>query len=461
MKHSFKYIWSLLIVSVGMLSSCNEDEDPIPFTVNFTNTESSISSTASEVEIGITFSRPAEVTGILVLDVGSSGLTYGSESDFYIISESDPGEAFNLPFDLGDESLTFTVASGSALNIQQDQTVTIGVQAPEGGEFVLGEQDEVVITFSENFVAFSGTLELDAGGEAFSKVAFADLSKLATSSVDVYSWDLGFYTGENHQVKLNSHAYIMARMIDKNDLNEVTAEDTLNFGYEMTIPPPNFDPTIGSAAWVDTPDGSLETTAFGEISSTDSENKVFIIKRDNDQPWKKVRILQNGDGYTIQYANISSTSFETAQIDKDESFNYISFDLDQGVVVTAPSKNAWDFSYGTYTEILNFGGLLPYGYKDFIVLNSHSTSISMVMISEFTYEEFVAGDLSTLTFTSEADALGETWRSGGGPTSGPALYEDRFFVLKDAEGNYYKIKFTRLTSTEGERGYPEFTFELL
>ena len=206
MKHSFKYIWSLLIVSVGMLSSCNEDEDPIPFTVNFTNTESSISSTASEVEIGITFSRPAEVTGILVLDVGSSGLTYGSESDFYIISESDPGEAFNLPFDLGDESLTFTVASGSALNIQQDQTVTIGVQAPEGGEFVLGEQDEVVITFSENFVAFSGTLELDAGGEAFSKVAFADLSKLATSSVDVYSWDLGFYTGENHQVKLNSHA---------------------------------------------------------------------------------------------------------------------------------------------------------------------------------------------------------------------------------------------------------------
>ena len=250
-------------------------------------------------------------------------------------------------------------------------------------------------------------------------------------------------------------------MIDKNDLNEVTAEDTLNFGYEMTIPPPNFDPTIGSAAWVDTPDGSLETTAFGEISSTDSENKVFIIKRDNDQPWKKVRILQNGDGYTIQYANISSTSFETAQIDKDESFNYISFDLDQGVVVTAPSKNAWDFSYGTYTEILNFGGLLPYGYKDFIVLNSHSTSISMVMISEFTYEEFVAGDLSTLTFTSEADALGETWRSGGGPTSGPALYEDRFFVLKDAEGNYYKIKFTRLTSTEGERGYPEFTFELL
>ena len=445
MKHSFKYICSLLIVSFGVLSSCNEDEGPIPFTVNFTNTESSISSTTSEVEIGVTFSRPAEVSGILVLEIGSSGLTYGSENDFYIISESDASEAFNLPFEVGDESLTFTVASGSALNIQQDQTVTIGVQAPEGGEFVIGDQDEVVITFSENFVAFSGTLELDAGGEAFSKVAFADLSKLTTSSVDVYSWDLGFYTGEGYHVKLNSSSYVMAPQIDKNDLNAVTATDTAGFGAAMTVP--NYDPSSGASTWVDLENGDLSETAFGEISSADSENEVFIIKRDGDgRNWKKVRVLQNGDGYTIQYADINDTSFETAEISKNEEFNFTFFDLDNGLVAVEPSKNTWDIRYSTYVIKYPFGGSsIPYGFKDYITINRHNTSVAMVLTSEIEYNDFTVSDVSTLTFVSDIDALGETWRSGGGPSSGPALYEDRFFVLKDAEENYYKIRFTRLT----------------
>ena len=132
------------------------------------------------------------------------------------------------------------------------------------------------------------------------------------------------------------------------------------------------------------------------------------------------------------------------------------------MVAVEPSKNTWDIRYSTYVIKYPFGGSsIPYGFKDYITINRHNTSVAMVLTSEIEYNDFTVSDVSTLTFVSDIDALGETWRSGGGPSSGPALYEDRFFVLKDAEENYYKIRFTRLTSTEGERGYPEFTFELL
>ncbi|MEQ8413220.1 MAG: HmuY family protein [Imperialibacter sp.] len=40
------------------------------------------------------------------------------------------------------------------------------------------------------------------------------------------------------------------------------------------------------------------------------------------------------------------------------------------------------------------------------------------------------------------------------------VYEDRFYIIKDASGNYYKLKFTALMQT-GERGKPQIASELL
>ncbi|MBV6646029.1 MAG: HmuY family protein, partial [Cyclobacteriaceae bacterium] len=37
----------------------------------------------------------------------------------------------------------------------------------------------------------------------------------------------------------------------------------------------------------------------------------------------------------------------------------------------------------------------------------------------------------------------------------------RFYLIKDSQENIYKLRFNRLTSVTGKRGYPEFTYELL
>ena len=182
----------------------------------------------------------------------------------------------------------------------------------------------------------------------------------------------------------------------------------------MTIPPPNFDASIGSINWTDTPDGALKTTAFGEIASADSENKVFIIKRDAGN-WKKVRVLRSGEGYELQHADIGATDFETLEIAKNALYERVTVDLDAGVVTAEPEDAKWDLLYGTYTEALNFGGgKIPYGFSDYIVSNRGDVSIAMVETANTTYEAFAASDAISLEFKTEINTIGSSWRKGGG-----------------------------------------------
>lgn len=451
----------ILFTALVWLGCSDDDEVTQPLTINFTNQEAGISSASPSAELIISFSRPASSSGALLLSIAPNNLSYNRNADFYTLPEA-ANNSISLPYEVGDESVSIEIHAGAALNIQGDETITIHLENV-GDNILKGPNASIAINFSENFIAPAGTIELNAGGAEFTAQAFVDLSKLKQTSFHKYSWDLGFYTlAGAHRVILNSSAYTMARPIDKNDLAEVTAQDTLNFAYEMQIPPPNFDPSIGSIDWVDSPDGNLETTAFGTISPTASENKVFIIKRDGGRDWKKVRVLQNGENYTLEYANIDATSYNVVEIQKDAAYNFTFFNFDGGIVSVEPAKDSWDFMYGTFTESLNLGGPgmdIPYGYKDFIIINRHDTKVAMVMTDDVAYADFATDHLADLNFETAIDAFGENWRSGGGPTSGPALYDDRYFIIEDSEGSVFKMDFTRLTSTTGERGYPEFIFE--
>lgn len=459
-KHLSTLLIVVLITLSTALTSCNESKEVEPITINFSNTEIGISSTNTSANIEIIFSRAVSTEGSLVLTLSSGNLVLGAEEDFDI--EGASATEIVIAYEAGAESVFFTLLAGSGLNIAQEESLTISLQSTEESNLILGGNTTLTVTFSENFIAPSGTIELNGGGATFTNQAFVDLSKLSQTVVDKHTWDLGFSSGNDFRIIVNSSAAVMARPLEKTDLTSVIADDTLSFAYEMTIPPPNFDVSIESASWVDTPDGNLETTAFGSVSATDTDNKVFIIKRDGaGRNWKKVRILQSNNDYVLQYADISSTTFQTITIAKDLDYNFTFADLDNGIVSVEPAKSSWDIMYSTYTETLNFGGDLPYLYNDFIVLNRNNTEVATVFTDDFGYEDFNLSNIELLTFESEIDALGENWRSGGGPTSGPALHTDRFFVIEDSDGHLFKLKFNRLTSLDGERGSPEFTFEII
>lgn len=448
---NIKQLLFLTLLSGALLfSSCSEDDDPIPVEINFVNSELALSESA---EVEITFSRPADVAGAIAIEI-TSNLTYGSDSDYY----TDPATVegiLTISYEAGDESASFDVFPGETLNIQQDETISFTISDSDG--FVLGEGISATVTVSENFVAASGTIEIDGGGSEFPNQAFIDLSKLEQTTVGKYTWDLGFSFG-GHQVVLNSSAYVMARALDINDIDAVSASDTVGFAAKMYIS--NYVDTEASG-WVDNQNGDLNDTAIGAISSTDTDNNVYIIKRDGDsRNWKKVRILQDGENYTLQYADIDASSHDEVTISKNVAFNFTHFDLDNGEIEVEPEKENWDLMYSSYTGRANFGVLLAIGYNDYIVINRSGVSAAMVMESEIEFDDFEEADLSTITMVSDnISVIGSSWRSL--VDFSLVLNEDVYYVMSDAEGNNYKLKFTRLTSETNERGYPEFTFELL
>ena len=457
-----QFILSVLVVTAVVLSSCKDEEAaPAPININFESTELGISDASPEVEVTVVFSRSTETAGALTLDVNSGNLSYGEDADFYT-SLTGTSE-LSLDYEAGVESVSFVVAAGSALNIEKDESVSLTIAEANVEEFLIGQNATVSITFGENFIAESGQVTLDAGGPGFTNQAFFDFSKNTQTAVDKYSWDLGFYAGSENNVVVNNAAFVMARPLDKSDLAEVSAADTLGFGAVLSVP--NFDPSAGAADWIDDQSGDLSATAFGEIATSSEDAKVFIIKRDGEgRNWKKVRVYTSANGYTVEYADIDAEDFTTTEITKDDTFNFNHFDLDNGEVSVEPAKASWDIMYSTYALRYPFGAAaIPYGFNDFITINRSDVSVAVVMTEEanVTYEDFSAAQASDLEFNADQNALGSSWRGGGGPGSAPAVFEDRFFVLKDAQDNYYKIQFLSLTNTDGERGYTDLRFEIL
>ena len=448
----------ILAAILLLFSACEQKEELQPINLNFNNNSININEETSEAIITIVFSRAVNQSGTISVTIEENGLVYGQENDFY----TDPlAENKNLTINYasGDNEISFSVKAGSGLNINEEQNIRFDLNSAKN--FQLGQNSNLEVVFSENFVAQSGTIEMNAGGPDFTQQAFVDLSKLQSNSLDKSIWDLAFYNASGHHVTLNSTTQVMARPLDKTDLAAVTAEDTVGFASEMQI---GFTATPPATAWIDQPNGDLSKTAIAPIASNGAENKVYIIKRTGENvAWKKVKITQNGDGYTIAYANIDDADFETAEISKSDSHTFVHFDLDNGIVDYTPEKENWDLMYGTHTEKFPFmGSSIPYSFNDFIIINRHKTSAAMVMIEgNTTYEGFNLQQAGNLELSSTINSIGSSWRQGGGPGSSPAVFDDRFFVIQDSQGNYYKIRFISLTDENNERGLTTFEYKIL
>lgn len=456
-----KYITLLLLVGLLGVAGCSEDDDSIqPFAVSFSSTEAGISPQSPSAEVVLTFSRPSSSAGEVKLSLNANGLTYGESNDFFtsVVPEQN---VISLAFESGDESVSFTVHSGSAAALQEDKAITFSILDDETNTFVSGNTSELSVQFAENFVSNGATIEIDGGGAEQPYQVFIDLSKQTQQPVDKYSWDLGFSTNQNDfAVVLNGSAFVMARPLDVTDIDAVTANDTIGFSSNMFIS--NYYDTEASN-WIDNQNGSFDETAISAIAETDNDNKVYIIKRDGDgRNWKKVRILRSGSDYVLQYADIASTTHEELTITKDEANNFIHVDLDNGVTTVEPEKELWDLMYSTYSGVANYGVWLGIAFNDIVILNrSYVSAVKIDETSEVTYDGFTANDL--VNYSLDGDnifVIGDTWRGLEGYAL--VLKTDVFYVIQDAEGNHYKLKFTSLTATSREeRGYPEFKYELL
>ncbi|SER21227.1 HmuY family protein [Pedobacter rhizosphaerae] len=328
------------------------------------------------------------------------------------------------------------------------------------------DSDEPVIVVPPSdgsTLTLNGLIGAEAGSAAGNSV-YVDFSADKQTAVDRDSWDLGFYAGADFKVILNASNGSSAIVVNKSDLNSVTAAD--------------FDPNalkvgqgLGTFSLIDDPREAniINKTAIAAISATDAENKVYIINRKggaatvlaNDELYK-IRVLRKGSGYTLQYAKVTETTFKTLDITKNADANFQFASLVKGNTVSVePAKASWDVVWG-YS--MYYTATFPYAFSDLVFINSLAgVSAAAVSTTVKAYAAFAESDLATVTFSSSRDVIGSTWRTSPGQNgTGGGVKTDIFYLVKDGSGNVYKLKFNSFISNDGgTRGKPVIEYKLI
>ncbi|MCY1529828.1 HmuY protein [compost metagenome] len=160
---------------------------------------------------------------------------------------------------------------------------------------------------------------------------------------------------------------------------------------------------------------------------------------------------------------MKETTYKTLDITKDATYNFGFVSLADGKAVTVePEKAKWDI---TWTWSLYYGGTgagaYPYGFSDVIFINTlGGTQAAEVLETAISYEAFSENDVAATPFSNARNTIGDKWRSTS-PATG--IKTDRFYVIKDAAGNVYKLKFISMGvgGDGGERGKPVIEYKLV
>ncbi|WP_299365672.1 HmuY family protein [Winogradskyella sp.] len=355
-----------------------------------------------------------------------------------------------------------------------------------------------------------GIEDPEVGGFNQPNRVFFDLSTGTQTAVMRDTWEIAVHNGSQNRVYLNNTLLVSAAELDGiTDITSVTESTALTSPMTLNALDQTFTPitvTVTTVAelmqglpigytqygdlsagisFTDSKEGELTGTAFNEISTTDSNNNVYIVHLGNEIPttnngslnttgdsrgFLKVRILTDGNNYTIQYAELSNTTdFSEITVTKDSNYNLTAVSLTDGQVVSGePMSSDWDIDFGGVFSYYGFQGPLAAGltFSDYTVHNTLGGAglyeITVEDDSTPSYTNFAYSDINETSFVyNDRTVVGSGWRSVDFSTGETSVREDRYYVIKDTDGNYYKLRFTAVESETGERGNPQFQYELL
>lgn len=363
----------------------------------------------------------------------------------------------------------------------------------------------------------SAVLDIASGGSNEPNQVYIDLSTEETTVVRRDSWELGFISTEN-RVVLNSSILVSAAKLEgiydidavNNDTSLATPMNLKSFNTDtfqadevtvtnvgellagLPVEYSMYGDIENGISFTDSSTGDLDETAIGDIVTAEDEAEVFVVSlgaeippasedgslnhTGEDRGFYKIKVFMNNNDYVLQYAPLGSDTHEEVVITKDVAYNFTAFSLENGTEVgVEPGVGNWDLNYtSVYSYYGNSTGFVAgTTYSDYMVHNIHNgVGVYMVLTEEPgegegaapvptgqpSYNEFSLDDVkeSQLVY-DDRTVIGSEWRS----TRPASLKSDRYYIIKDTDGNFYKLKFTALLNEQGERGYPQIVYDLL
>lgn len=323
----------------------------------------------------------------------------------------------------------------------------------------------------------------EIGGPNQPNQVWIDLSTGEMKGTNRTSWDLGFYTGNQFAVILNTSALMSASPVEGyNELAEINSTNMA--GLMSVVQVANFDPE--NINYIDDVKGNY----LNNGTIIHEENTIYLINLGYNiatgpfQPghsyaagtlrgWKKIKVSTEGDGYRLEYADLDSTETNEIHLEKDDNYNFTFFSLvTEQVMDIQPPKKDWDLCFTVFVNQVsdnNGNNSGSYIFTDFVMTNTMAnTGVYQVVTDETTlltdFNEFSISDIDESLFVyDDHRAIGSNWRI----VPGAIVRKDRFYVLKDPNGVLFKLRFISMSRPDETnpdqfwRGYPVFEFEPL
>lgn len=472
MSKFYKIAVLLFVLAVGF-SSCEKEHDAQErsFIVAFSKHFISFSKIKDEANIKLVFSKKAEFDGFVTIKVSQKNAEY--DLDFTTIPKVDSSREFRIPIKAGEMSTEFVFKNLIFPFDREDKSVQF--------EIVTVDYKEPVVMqgFTRMLISFDASLgdilEPQIGGPSQAYQVYVELSNAEMVAVPRNSWDLAFSNDQN-RVKINGSVYMAVKKLSFSDIDQVTESQVSSFFSQVAVG--TFDPT--NENYVDAPSGDITKTAIAEIKDKDDDNAVYLLNMGFDpgkianpvgvdvtgdhRGWRKIRILNRGDHYLLQYANLNDRTHKEVLIVKKQAYNFSFYSLLQHKeVLVEPEKGKWDLNFTVFTNIIAGSG--SYGYSDFVSLNTLGNVRAYAVIVQGDEKEIVKKvDLAYSNvvvdpskFSKDQRSIGADWRD----VFTGQTFKDRFFILEDAKGNHYKIRMMSMLNESGKRGYPKFEYELI
>ncbi len=299
-------------------------------------------------------------------------------------------------------------------------------------------------------------------------------------------WDLGFYCGDEFRVMLNTSLIMSVGKIE--NATNIDAVNSGNIGNLKTlVQVANF---TDNSKYIDNPNGDItkQTTGIAEISTNDNSNNVYLLNMGyktytgtmvtggmyhigDARGWKKIRILKHPSGYKIQYADLDETTHKEFVVTKNTDYNYRFFSFKTGTYADVqPKKKNWDLCFTVFTNLTMLDPTnniyTSYIYPDVFTHNILGNIGVYEIITptgqgETTYNNFKKEDIDNSKFIlKDQRTIGSNWRTTTG-ANGIEVLSNKFYILKNSEGFYFKIRFLRMKDDAGNRGYPQFEYKAL
>jgi hypothetical protein len=260
-----------------------------------------------------------------------------------------------------------------------------------------------------------------------------------------FDYDLAFdCNSSKFGIWLNGAKLMMATKTNKTNMNEVSADDTLQtnwrveFGY-----------------------GTEDSAAIGRWGFyPTSDKKVYLINLGNDKNgnglgFRKFQVLDYTTGYNIAYSNIDGSGYRQVFVPKDNDRQFVFYSMINHVARNLePAKDNWDLVFTMYSTYF-YAEKLPYIVNGVLTNNERTKAYLMDSVTD--YNNITIDDVQLERFNNKRDGIGFEWKVYD---LGEYYINSKKNYIIQSDGRFFKLRLIDFYK-DGERGFPTFAYEEL